>query len=197
MKTLELNTGLFRIFNGCYQSIWEIQDIDDDGNELEVEYNFKDFMKGIANAYNSQTFQIEWYFKQDAPFIKKLRFLGTFYSPREYNFETDTLDFELDFDKDELMKKLDELKTDGKFRKFLSENYSSRDGFWSFTPNNYDELREQIETEGDKYTQSMGALLSYLIDEKTQAEIEMDVYDFWQGNGYGGTDYTSKPYETI
>lgn len=195
MKTIKLHTRLFPIFTGTYENIWEITDIDDDNNELEIEYDFKDFLKGIANAYQDEQKGLMWHFANTAPFVKDIRFTGTFESPREYNFSTDTLDFELDIDEVELHKKIRQLVDDQKFREFLHENYSSRDGFISFTPNNYLDLANEILDNGERFDQSIGALLQYLFGEEKMREIEMEVYESWQGNGYGGTDYKSIPYE--
>lgn len=193
---IQLNTGLFQIFSGTYESPWEITDYDENGTEeLDVTYDFQDFMKGIARAYESESINMMYFFKEYAPFVKKIHFQGTFASPREYNFSTDVLDFEITVSKKELMSKLDELRTNKAFSDFLWENYRSRDGFISFTPSHYDDLREQIETEGDEYAQSIGALLSFLMNEDTRWEIEESVLESWRGNGYGGTHYTSKPYE--
>ncbi len=196
--TIKLNTNLVPLFSGTYESIWEVCETDDNGDELEVEYDFKDLLKSIAEVYH----QNEKYILSElnCPFIKEIKFDGGFYSPREYNFKTDELDFTIEADKNEILEKLDSLKENPKFAEFLKEHYTSYDGFISFTPNNFSELREQIVNEGDEFTQSIGALIRFVTGEADCPnclfqEIEEAIHEDWQGNGYGGLDYESHPYE--
>lgn len=184
---IKLNTSLVPFFTGCYENIWEVRETDDDGNELEVEYDFKDMMKSIVEAYTNHEDEILR--DLEVSFIKSIKFTGGFYSPREYNFSTDNIDFEVEVDKKELNKTLDKLATDLEFRQFLTDNFSSRSGFISFTPDNYSEIVEQIETENDHLAQSVGAVIRYLATQETLDNIEEMVYDHWQGNGYGSLDY--------
>jgi hypothetical protein len=147
-------------------------------------------MRSIASAYCDNE---DWILdKLNCPFIKKIHFTGRFNSPREYNFSTDTLDFSLDINKKKLSDCLDSLKDNKEFDTWLHDRYTSCDGFWSFTPNNYRDLCYQILTLGDELDQSIGALISYLMkqeDEEFYSSIEGYVYDYWSSNGYCGLDY--------
>lgn len=79
-------------------------------------------------------------------------------SPQFYNFRGDRHDF--DIVADDFQPLLDYcLKHEG-FEKFLKDNYSSRDGFMSFTANNVDDLLKGIE-ENDMT--AWGAVLSFII----------------------------------
>jgi len=184
--TAELNTNLIRLFGGTYESQWEITEIADNGEELEVEYKHNDLMAGIAREYQNHASEIVR--DIELPFIKKIEFTGGFHSPREYNFSTDELDFKLELDIDELVKTLKTYKDNAEFRQYLIDHYRSRDGFISFTPDNYEELAKNIIEEGEDFDQSLGAFITYLTSDKFQ-EIENDIWEDWQGNGYGGTDY--------
>lgn len=189
IQTIKLNTGLIPLFSGTYNTIWEIQETDEQGNELTTKYDFKDFMKGIASVYkNKEDYILS---ELNVSFIKNIKFTGTFYSPREYNFSTDTLDFTIDIDKTEMLAELSNLRNDKDFETYLYDNFTDQSGFISFTPNNYASLYIAIMQENDEYHQAISALITYLAKDVINQEynFEYTIYDHWQGNGYGGTDY--------
>lgn len=186
--TIELNTNLLQIFSGTYESMWEVFEYDDNGEELDINYTMPDLMRSIVEAYSDRSLDMVRDF--DLSFIKSIVFPGGFSSPREYNFSTDTLDFTLEVDSEAMIAALDALDDSAEFAKYLRDNFSSRDGFWSWTPDNFAELRESIVNDGEHYSQSVGALLSYLIGEETLNDIEESVHDHWSSNGYMGLDYS-------
>jgi hypothetical protein len=183
---IELNTGMVNgIFSGTYNTLWEVYDCDDEGNEVEVEYEFNDFMKSILETYQDKKDAILSDLQEVAPFIKDINFINT-HSPSEYNFRTDEIDFTLDIDKKAIIRNLPTLKNDYKFKTFLGENYTSYDGFWSFTPNNFEDISDAIINDTDKSDQSISALINYLIGD---TDMELQVYEYWRENDYNGLDY--------
>ncbi|MDO8611149.1 MAG: hypothetical protein Q7R95_11540, partial [bacterium] len=110
---IKLNTNLVPIFSGTYETFWEVNECDDNGNEVDINYNHQDLMKSIAGVYQENADYILSELK--CPFIKKLTFDGTFYSPREYNFSTDQLDFTIEVNKTQLIKTLNSLENDDYF----------------------------------------------------------------------------------
>lgn len=194
---VQLNTNLVPLFSGTYESIWDVTAQDDNGDELEVEYKHEDLMKSIAETYQAKQGYI--LSELNSPFITNIKFLGTFANPREYNFKTDVLDFEVNINKAKMLETLRILENSIEFEAYLKENFTSYDGFMSFTPDNYTELMEQVESEGREFEQSIGALITYLAKSNIRADggcsIEDMVHEDWQGNGYGGLDYTiGQPY---
>lgn len=191
---VKMNTGLIPIFSGTYGTQWEVTEYDEDGQDLEVEYKFSEFMGGIARAYDADSPQILRDLRYYAPFITGITFPGTYYSPSEYNFSTDVLDFVLDVKSKMLRTKLLELKGLKEFADFLSENFRSRDGFISFTPHTYDGIYDSIINHRtgkyDAFEQAFAALVTFLCGDELR-EIEDHVYNYWQGNGYGGLNYTT------
>ena len=181
----ETNTGMIPFFSGTYENMWEVSECDDDGNELEVNYELQDLMKSIVDEYQDHADYIvkEW----GIPWITSIHFTGL-HSPREYNFSTDELDFTLTINKKLFMDRVKKLADDKKFATFLHEHYTSYDGFMSFTLNNYNELLEQIVTEGREYTQSVSAVIRFLTEDKA-CNIEQEIFENWLCNGYGGLDY--------
>lgn len=200
MKTYELNTNLIPMFSGTYESMWEPQEYADNGDEVYCDYKHEDLMRSIAKAYNNYSDNILRDLQEVAPFIKSLVFPGGFHSPREYNFATDTLDFTIEVDETAMIAELEKLRKSADFDAFLYDNYTSYDGFWSFTPNTWEGIHEAITEETDKQDQSMGALITFLARDVIKtgdfySDIEGQVYDNWQGNGYGGLDYVAKCWE--
>lgn len=90
MAQLKVNLNELSIFSGCYESIWLNSEIDlDEMNQMESDLNcevksyldFNKYLKEVAETYES-------YLTNE--------FGGTFtideiYSPKYYNFETDTI----------------------------------------------------------------------------------------------------------
>ncbi|MDP2720537.1 MAG: hypothetical protein Q8O75_01160 [bacterium] len=190
---IKLNTNLVPLFSGTYESRWEVSEYNEEGTEeVEVDYEQVDLMESIAGVYQKNAGYI--LSELNCAFIKKLTFDGTFESPREYNFKTDVLDFTIEVVKTKLLNTLKSLKNDKKFEEFLRENYTSYDGFMSFTPNNYPDLYNEITGEGREFEQAIGALITYLaksnITEHGGYSIEEMIHEDWQGNGYNGLSYS-------
>ena len=188
---IQLNTNLVPIFSGTYETFWEIEEFNDDGDAMTVVYD-DNILKGIAETYKKHSDFIRKEF--NIPFIKKIEFSGGFNSPAYYNFSTDTLDFNITVNFKKLLQKLNSLEHDDEFNTFLHDHYTSYDGFMSFTPNNYYDLKNEIVNRGREFTQAIGALVRYLIpDELLEGEfystLEGQIYEDWQGNGWGGTNY--------
>ena len=171
-----LNSNLVNIFSGRYETFWEFP-IDDEQEQDEIEQGLDlsmdnyltmdDILAKYQGAIGSSDFGLD--------FIVDINFTG-FYSPKYYNYSTDTIDFILDIDEPKMFDALDNLKDNKEFELFLYENFTSRDGFWSHTPNKYDDLVYQIKTGGDEYEQSVGALISFLVGNENLGNIEYQAY---------------------
>ena len=102
------------------------------------------------------------------------------YHPAYYNFETDNVIFTFDYS-DNLKCYLYSYAVSRKddFEKFLAEHYTSRDGFISFTPNNWEEWLEGWNNDEWK---CVSAFLRFFIkDSITESEMESWEYDFNEG----------------
>ena len=86
---------------------------------------------------------------------------GTIYSPKYYNFATDNIDLTVKFNKTKV--KNYAKKYTKEFSVFLKENYTSYDGFMSFTANNYDQWLKDF---NDNEDQSIGAVLSFIFKDE-------------------------------
>ena len=92
---------------------------------------------------------------------------GEIYSPKFYNFSNDEIDLDVTFSKSKVLNEVNKNIT--KFNEFLKERYSSRDGFNSFTANNYIEWLEDYNDEKDT---AIGAVLTYLFQETIEENRE-------------------------
>lgn len=172
------NTGLINgIFSGTYGTIWD---------HCTIDYDFKDFMNTILEAYQDRSSYILQ--ELSIPWIKNLYFTG-FYSPRQYNFENDELNIDMIIDTTAMKKNLMKVVNTNKesIHMYLVDNYSSYDGFMSFTPNTVDALITAIFEEKDSYHQAVAAFINFLT--KDRFNIEPSVYEHYIENGYYGLDY--------
>lgn len=180
-----LNTNLFPIINvGMYYScispeiVFDSYNIDDDFENDFSEYNADQFWDNFDfDKYKTKIQELAADFltyEIDDNNGNEIKIeAGELYSPKYYNFDTDNIELTVEFDK---FKLLDAIKKDvNAFDTFLKENYSSYDGFCSFTANNFDEW--YIDYKDEKET-AIGALLTYLFkDSDYQESFNLYVYE--------------------
>ena len=152
MAQIALNLNELGIFSGCYESIWlhsetnldELSQMESDlGCEVESDLDFNKYLKEIAETYES-------YLTNE--------FGGTFtidkiYSPKEYNFWTDTI--ELVWEKENLSESEMQKLLDDKFEELDDselwdiEAYEIYDGFngYELYPNM---VRYYVEIDGEE-----------------------------------------------
>ncbi len=173
MKTLITNTNLFPLFSvGTYDGqacstdyLIDSDSIDQDFKDGYVGYNaemywdgfsFDLFKKDIINIASNYTAYIFDEVKKLNLGIKSIKTLDID-SPREYNFATDTLGFELTVNNNfyknlvKIINKLDETKRNS-LAKYLYDNFTSYDGFMSWTANNIPSLIDNIKNEETRET---------------------------------------------
>lgn len=111
-------------------------------------------------------------------------------SPKEYNFETDKLVVKIEFNKRALEQWCLKNKPD-KFNEYLKENYSSYDGFISFTPNSIDEFKNKYFKEYKTFKERernnlFNVMLEFYLN--CQIDFELDVNEqirYWQDENLG------------
>lgn len=186
-----LNTGLIPLFSGTYNTIWDVTEYSDDGEELDIQYEFKDLMQSIADTYKDHAEEIKE--ALGVPYINNIVFSGDYYSPREYNFSTDTLDFTLDVNEVLMLQTAKDLVEDTAFNKWLHDNFASYDGFISYTPDNATDLYSELISK-NRYAQAVAALTTYLSGERdamSDSNIEFTIFEEWACNEYNGLEYTA------
>lgn len=180
-----LNTNLFPIINvGMYYSCISPENVFDS-------YNINDDFENDFSEYNADQFWDNFDFDKYKTKIQELAadFLmyeiddengneikieaGELYSPKYYNFDTDNIELIVEFDKVKILNNVfKDVKT---FDTFLKDNYSSYDGFCSFTANNLEDW--YIDYKDEKET-AVGALLTYLFKDSDYKEsFNLYVYE--------------------
>lgn len=137
----------------------------------------KDAETDIANAALDIIAGALWYvFPHEVRDDFEFTYVNT-YHPRYYNFETDAINFDFSYSnalKDWMFEYAEENKE--QFDKFLHENFTSRDGFISFTSNNWNDW---FEGWNESHWRSVSVLLWFIIEQEIQQhEIESYEYDF-------------------
>ena len=198
MKKIETGTQLMPLvsvstYGGVCDSDHTIDSysINDDFKEGYIPYNAEMYWdKGFNNELYKKdiikvaTNYIGYIFDE----IKKLNLgikklvIVDFHSPREYNFETDHLYFDLivnnNFHKN-LLKIINKLSTEDKAKldSYLREKYSSRDGFNSYTANNLGDLISEIQ--GEEVRETSVFLYWYFKEFGSDDLKEYLDYDNW------------------
>ncbi len=147
-------------FPWFYESI--LSSLIDSEEEREIEYlieewklkewsNYNDLMKIISIDYKKEREKIsKSYFslwkQRVAPimapiWITILEYSGL-YSPREYNFSTDSVEFTVEIEYEKVISFLNENKDD--FSKYIERENTSYDWFFSFLSNDFDNYIEEI-----------------------------------------------------
>lgn len=181
MSTFELSTNLFPIVNvGMYSTNAPCNSdnlissylIDEDFNEALISYDADTFWSNFDNdkfkavilerATNFITDEVKPYLIDLGLGITDIKVVGM-YSPKYYNFESDSLNFDLVTDDkflDNIIDVINFLEPNevADLSKFLKDNYTSYDGFTSFTDNNVDDLIDSIKAGEER---EIGAFLSW------------------------------------
>jgi hypothetical protein len=113
------------------------------------------------------------------------------YSPKYYNFSTDEIVMDVTFNKTKILQVIS--KETETFNQFLKDNYTSYDGFNSFTSNNYNDWLVDFE---ENEVRSIGAVLTYLFQERiTENRYEFETFVV-EGIGYYSDYIDSSEYES-
>lgn len=142
MKTIEYTNFSTSIFDGFYESriynsdkLYWANEREENGTDWDIEY--PEFEEKVCKE---ATYLLEKHVKGEI--ISKIDFVALD-SPKEYNFRTDRLVLNIEYDEDKLTEFLIENKKD--FDAYLRANWSSRSGFISFVPNNYEDFMSNFE----------------------------------------------------
>jgi len=129
---------------------------------------------------------IEYALKFTEDFVDAKVTMGKFGSPRWYNFETDWIEFTLEFD-DAVLDSI-RVKADDDFFKYAKRNFSSHPGFASFYPIEKDEFTKALNGNG-RDDLAVAMIILYQFEKENnlgnyhQAYLD-DVWEYASGNGY-------------
>ena len=172
MSTITLMNNDSRIFQGLYESTLYNSDTDyylaqTLGGSLgdEVNYNFQEF-KQVAGEACVDSLNDELY-AHDV--ITNMDYAGM-HSPRYYNYETDKVLIDVDYNFIALVKYCRHTNTD-KFNQDLKDDYTSYDGFISFVENSVERFFSK-----DWFNSHKNMAVQVMIEFYLTSEIDMDAH---------------------
>ena len=110
------------------------------------------------------------------------------YHPREYNFGDDVIEFDMTIDTNWVESKFRELSENSEFTKFINREFSSRDGFISFMPNDTSEYETLLDPNNGEYWKVVSAIIKFIVNEdpSIRNSVTEDLYESLTENA----DYT-------
>ena len=167
-----LNTNLFSIINvGMYhgqlnpENMFDDYQINEDRANGDIFYNSEYFWNNFNSvAYKKAVESIAKSFLNDKFENNGITITikgGDLYSPKYYNFSDDGIDLKVTYNKAKILQFA--FGNSEQFNQYLKENYSSYDGFTSFTANNYTEWLIDFKNNKD---QAIGAVLTYIFNDE-------------------------------
>jgi hypothetical protein len=185
MKTLNLSTNLLPLITmGTYDGqICDVNNfiddytIDEDYKEGYINYDSRTYWDNFDNnKYKTKLFKLSNEYlidniKQELTDLNigilNIECIGI-HSPKYYNFSTDSLNYDLSVSDNfnhiliDIINNLDDNDTNS-LSKFLKDNFTSRDGFMSFTDNNIPDLINSINDFEDR---EISAFLTWYLKGK-------------------------------
>lgn len=116
---------------------------------------------------------------------------GSLNSPRWYNYENDSIEFDL-IVPDETIKHVRNAEYNDEFFKWAKQNYGSYDGFISFFPYSKEKFENALETNGLDLSRAVAMVIMKAIENnigeeemlRHQREFEDDVMETGNKNGW-------------
>lgn len=160
------------LFSGFYNSIWDYNIYDEetqiiesyneengtdlDWSDFNWTYDFvgysKEITEGIMNAI-----------KEEFPGLVVSYEFEELIQPKEYNFNTDSIDIILEVDKAVLLSLIGGARE--KLTEKIKENYTSCSGFYSSYSNDLNKWISAIENEDDSIKHKVGAIIGMLYED--------------------------------
>lgn len=165
-------------FSGFYETLWDIDTdnfTDEDDNVVDyerLEIDFEGYKNEIGRRYCQEL--VDFF---PTNLIKSIEFESV-YSPKFYNFSTDSINCTVDADLDLVRAFLDEEWE--RFTKHVKEKYTSCDGFISWHSNDADVWREETKnfTDFSEEAHKFGDILGFILDvaeEETEGDFEQEM----------------------
>lgn len=177
------------IFEGFYESnlfnsdteYYINQLLQDEEHPEEVEIDFNPYCEAVAK-YVAGLLQDYCVLYRHDDVIKDIKYLSIS-SPRFYNYTTDKLNLEIDFNMNNLKKFIKENKED--FNLYLKDNFTSYDGFISFIDNNYNDFMDKFYNDPTEKDRSLNVMLEYYILNCIYETNWMSIKDMdWNNTSY-------------
>lgn len=139
------------------QEDYVVNELGEEWNEDDYEFDYKTRETDIINNFIDV-------FKNYCPDCVEDITLETMVSPAYYNFETDRIFCDVKFS-DNWRDTLLPLLKDDKVRQTIHEEWSDRDGFWSFLPSSPDEWEKDLNSDDPDARLVLQMLKYYILKE--------------------------------
>ena len=177
MKTYKLNSNLLKFIDvAMYGTFLEPEEIlrtdiiEEDKEEGYVNYSENEYWDNFDNEAYKRHVQKNAKYLYDGEYtfaaIKIILELGEIYSPKFYNFANDCIDIDVSFHKSSLYSFISSNRES--FQEYIKENYSSFDGFYSFTSSNFMDWAKGYSEDND---QDIASALCFLVEFCQDDEI--------------------------
>ena len=194
MKLLYTNWST-AIFEGFYESNLFNSDteyylnecLQDEEHPETYEINFIPYCESVA-SYAVELLKDYCILFQGNKIIKEMKYISL-NSPRFYNYTTDKLNIEIDFNINKLKRFIKNNKTD--FNLYLKDNFTSYDGFISFIENNYNDFMNKLYSDSTEKVRSLNVMLEYYILTCIYESNWQDIKE----SDWNNTEYHNKLYE--
>lgn len=181
------------IFPGFYNTLYDLQEIDDDtlhNNPADVDQAVKDLIQdNVWDSYDNEAYQndtaknacscLEAVLLDILPDVVKSIKFETVQSPKYYNFSNDSIDCKIDVDFNALLKAFIKAERSGEF---LKERYTSYDGFLSSYPN---KMADWIADAYEDQSHTVGAMLEFFLLDYSE-DISTELYEGVTEDVYAG-----------
>lgn len=168
----EVFEGFYDTIIGDFSSVYEMEPTPPEGYEYDIR-DWKGYQKKVGEQF---TELLDRHLPENT-LVYNLNFRGII-SPREYNFTTDKVEIDMDVDIDGLEEYC--FRTNRfKFDDYLRENFSNRDGFWSFIHNNVHDFEIELENGfADESERDLQVMIEfYLLQEIAFECLREDLYE--------------------
>ena len=179
------------LFSGFYNTIWEMdceseiesyceEENDDSINYDDFEINYKEYMQDVCKSF------VEAVEKDLVEIGIKLN-IQKVISPREYNFDNDSINIEVVVEnfkvfREKIIKYLD--INEEEWEEYLESRYTGCDGFIPSYPNTIDGWKEETNNYAELDGHYLGSILEFYL--QNEQHKEMDYYDYVIENIYVG-----------
>ena len=171
---LEMTTNWLPIIQPGLYGTW-LGDMYNDIHE-DYETDFKNQLCFEAQTVMNEIFSEDWFVERFGNYTVSNVKLN---HPRYYNYENDSLEFDLEIEKPELLKEIWDRFEPWDFEhffKFTKENFGSRSGFISFFPYGPDAFVDALHTEPNEKYNFNKAVAMFLMFEFEQFNCALDSY---------------------
>ena len=196
MKLLYINwsTAIFEEFyeSNLFNSDTEYhlnECLQDEDHPETYEIDFMPYCESVA-SYAVELLKDYCILFQENKIIKEMKYISLNF-PRFYNYTTDKLNIEIDFNINKLKRFIKNNKTD--FNLYLKDNFTSYDGFISFIENNYNDFMNKFYLDSTEKARSLNVMLEYYI----LTCIYENKWEVIKELSWNDTEYHNKLYECV